>query len=272
MSIFKDLENPRLWESLLVLALGIITWAALTRMYYKNVPVEKGHRNSFDKQNGKTKTTVTTGHIAFSLARLFVTAIFVLWILHINHINITATVAGLGIVSVILGIALQDSMKDYFHGVSLLSDRFFKVGDYIQFNGMVCEVIGFTLRSTKLRDVDSGSIITVFNGQLNSVVRASGVQFLDIKLSYEEDYKYVDKVMTDITTKISAIDGIKLASYKAIQDFEDSGIVYRIKITTRQYDRFDLRRAALRAIQEGLDEAGIKIPFNQLDVHMDSKN
>lgn len=66
-----------------------------------------------------------------------------LTVLQIYHINVTSLVAGLGLASAIVGLALQDVLKDSIMGVHLLSDYFFEVGDVVRYGDYEGVVISF---------------------------------------------------------------------------------------------------------------------------------
>lgn len=262
----KDLvlDISKLISASIVIGICLAIWFIISRVYYIRLKKMLTSKKSVENiQNNSMQ------HLMFSIVRGVIVFVAVMSVMSIYGINITATVTGLGLASVVVGMALQDSIRDIFRGIGLMSDKFYTVGDVVEFDGRNLEIMAFTLRSTKMRDIDTGDIFTVFNGNIDRAVKLSGVQFIDIPVSYDADYKYVNQVMGETVTEIESVDGIILCSYKGLQAFDSSSCLYRIKITTRQSERPEMRRAALRVIQKKLDEAGIKIPYNQLDVHLD---
>lgn len=258
------LDINRMITSAIVVAACLAIWFLISKVYFIRLKkMLNSKRSSKEMQNSNAQ------HLMYSVVRGVIIFVAVMSVMSIYGIDISATVTGLGLASVVVGLALQDIIRDIFKGFALMSDKFYTVGDVVEYDGKCLEVMAFTFRSTKFRDIDTGDIVTMFNGNFDEVTKLSGVQFLDIPLPYDCDYNYINKVMADIVTKIEAIDGIILSSYKGLQDFGESALIYRVKITTRQADRPEMRRAALRVIQEGLAEADIHIPFNQLDVHLD---
>jgi len=253
----------KLISSAVVIGICLFIWFALTKIYYVRLRKIIAKKNNNDLQNSNTQ------HVLFSIVRGGIIVVGIISVMSIYGINLTATVTGLGLASAIIGLALQDTIKDIFRGIGLMSDKFYDVGDVLQIDNRMLEVMAFTLRSTKMRDIDTGDIFTVFNGDISQAIKISGVQFIDVPIPYDTDYDYANEVLGKIASEIEKIDGIMICSYKGLQMFEESDILYRIKITSKQVDRSEMRRAALRAIKIGLDEANIQIPFNQLDVHID---
>lgn len=87
---------------------------------------------------------------------------------------ISSIIAGLGIGGVAVALAAQDTIKNFFGSLLILSDKPFEIGQrvVIDNNDGVVESIG--VRSTRLRTLD-GHIVTIPNGELaNKAVRNIG--------------------------------------------------------------------------------------------------
>jgi MscS family membrane protein len=80
-------------------------------------------------------------------------------------VNLTATLAGLGIGGVALAFAAQKSLENLFGGFVVLSDRIIKVGDTVRIGTAVGEIEDVTLYATRLRAFDR-SVVTIPNGSL----------------------------------------------------------------------------------------------------------
>lgn len=80
-------------------------------------------------------------------------------------VNLTATLAGLGIGGVALAFAAQKSLENLFGGVVVLSDRIIRVGDTVRIGTAVGEIEDVTLYATRLRALDR-SVVTIPNGTL----------------------------------------------------------------------------------------------------------
>lgn len=76
--------------------------------------------------------------------------------------DLTGLVAGLGVGSVIISLAAQDTVKSLLSGVVILTDKPFEIGDYIQVGNYQGAVIDITFRSTRIR-VKDNSIVTIPN-------------------------------------------------------------------------------------------------------------
>ena len=152
-------------------------------------------------------------------------------------------------------------------GLRIVADKFYRVGDVIEYNGVEGIVIEFNLRSTRIRSIDTQDEITISNRNIDAIKKRSHLYDIDVPISYNDDFRRINAVMYSISKDISAVDGIESCQYKGTQAFDGSSVKYRIRIFCMPEDRPELRRMCLRMIQRRLDSEGIRIPYEQLDVH-----
>ena len=190
-----------------------------------------------------------------------------LTVLQIYHVNVSSLVAGLGIASAVVGLALQDVLKDSIMGMHMLTDHFFEVGDVVRYGDFEGVVISFNINTTKLRSITDNSVMTICNRNISEIVRSSDWVDIDIPLPYEESVKRIHAVLEDICRDIRCVEGIEGCEYKGTQEFADSAVVYKIRLYCPPERRPELRRRALRVVQEGLEKENIRIPYHQMDVH-----
>ncbi len=248
-------------SSVIAVGVGVLLFFLLKKLYTRYI--------ASDRSKGQHATFV---RVAFSVARFMLIAITVLWVLQLNGVNVSSAVAGLGLLSAIIGLAIQDVLKDVIMGIHIMSDHFFAVGDVVRYKDIESVVVGFTMKTTTLRSTVDNTIITVCNRNISEITRLPKLLMIDIDvpLSYDEDFNHVDEVMRGISERIGLLSGVKKSSYKGTQEFEASAVVYRLRFFCPPEDKYERRREALRLIQSGLAEAGMQIPYNQLDVHTDA--
>jgi MscS family membrane protein len=99
------------------------------------------------------------------LTRILMLVIALLGALALLGVNVTATLAGLGIGGLAIALAAQNSLENIIGGVSLLADKAVHVGDFCQIGGRLGTVEDIGLRSLKLRTLDQ-SLVVVPNGAL----------------------------------------------------------------------------------------------------------
>jgi MscS family membrane protein len=110
-------------------------------------------------------TTTSSLTIARRLLRGAILALGVLAALAIFGVNLTATLAGLGIGGVALAFAAQKSLENLFGGLVVLSDKVIRVGDLVRIGTAIGEIEDVTLHATRMRAFDR-SVVTIPNGSL----------------------------------------------------------------------------------------------------------
>ena len=263
--LIKYLKTPNFWISVVILIVAIILWQILKQI-----------RKHYYAKNEKTATTAS--HVAFDILRLlFIFTVFIA-LMQLNGINVTAMITGLGIVSIIVGLALQDFLKDIIMGAHILTDKFFEVGDVIRYtspegNTVEGEVISFNIRTTKIRLINYNEVMTITNRNISEIIVLGDYFDLDINIPYAIDPKQVHETFQELADEIAKINGVTKTQYKGTEHFNESSVCYRIRYwTSPKTTRNDIRRAANMVVQNGMREAGIPFAFNHLDVEIINQN
>ena len=157
---WRWLKSPQALTSALIVVLAIVLWKTVRRLYKKYIQVgsSKGERT-------------TLVRVLFSTARFLIVSGAGLVILEVNGVNVTSLVAGLGLLSAIVGLALQDFLKDVIMGIHIITDHFFSVGDVVRYGDIEGVVIGFTMKTTRLRNIYDQTITTVCNRNISEITK-----------------------------------------------------------------------------------------------------
>jgi MscS family membrane protein len=103
------------------------------------------------------------------LGPLFILIAASLIILPLWGVDVGSVLVGAGVVGLVLGLALQDTLSNIFSGISLLVEAPFRTRDLIVLpEGKLCEVVRIGLRSTELYSLDEHSTVYVPNKTLVS--------------------------------------------------------------------------------------------------------
>ena len=204
---------------------------------------------------------------------------FVLGILVVSRFGVTASsvIAILGSAGLAIGLALQGSLSNFAGGVLILVLRPFEIGDYIKTeDGSEGTVHQIQVCYTRLLTVDN-QVITIPNGTLSNQV-ITNVSTMDkrrvdmiVRVSYDADLKKAQRVMYDLLLKA---DGrISEEEPKVfIGKLGESAIeVYgRVWVEADKY--WTTKWKLNEDVVEGYREAGIHIPYPQLDIHVKNNN
>ena len=190
-------------------------------------------------------------------------------------VDAASIVAILGSAGVAIGLAIQGSLSNLAGGVLILMLKPFKVGDYIQESatgkeGAVTEIQIFY---TKLLTVDNKTVVlpngTLANHSLVNVT-AQKERRLDISVgvSYKTDLKIAKEVLSEVIEKdeYALRDKEKLVF---VDQLADSAVIIGVRCWFKQEYFWSGKWRITENCKLALDRAGIEIPFNQMDVHLE---
>jgi len=187
-------------------------------------------------------------------------------------IETTSFMAILGAAGLAIGLALKDTLSNIGAAVVILVFRPFKVGDYINAGGAEGTVDKISLFTTTISPVDNRLIIVpnaaIAGGNITNF-SSKPVRRVDhvVGIGYDEDIKKAKDVMYAVIAK-SAHTLSDPAPLVAVTDLGDSSVNFTVRAWVNSADYWDAYFEIIEEVKLGLDEAGISIPFPQMDVHM----
>lgn len=267
-SLLDFVTKKEIYGTIIILALNYFLYHTICIILESRIEKSK---NDFEKK--KRKTIVSLMENIFKYLIIIIVSVS---LLSIYGVNITSMVAGLGITATILGLALQDTLKDIINGISIMMENYFIVGDIVRYNDFTGEVIEFSLKSTKVKNV-AGETLMISNRNIYEIVNISqknqNVQ-IEFGIAYEEDVDKVEKVITNcVLPKINKITNVKddSAIFLGVNGLGESSVKYLIQYHCNRDSQWRTKREALRIIKKELDKNKIKIPYPQLEVHNETK-
>ena len=123
--------------------------------------------NGAKKARSETLISVFGGTSKFIISILAVLAV-----LPEFGINITALLAGIGILGLAVGMAAREIVADFLSGIFLVIEDQYNIGDRIKITGIEGKVVEITLRRTVIKS-DDGMLHAIPNGQIKAVSKKS---------------------------------------------------------------------------------------------------
>lgn len=192
----------------------------------------------------------------------------VLMVLQIYGVNVNSMLAGVGIVSIVVGFALQDSLKDIIRGFVIISDNYYEIGDVINYSSNVGPVISISLLTTKIQDINTMNIVSIANRNIDKVEMNPGYIYIPVPIPYKVKVETAEAIMHEITKRVSRLAAVKEAKYQGINDLTPNSQNYQFYVIAEDpSNTLQTRRDCLKVIIETLEAHKIEIPHNQLDVH-----
>lgn len=205
--------------------------------------------------------------LAFRLLRIAAIVVGSVTVLQTLGIDLTGMTMLIGLLAIILALALKDAMLDVFVGFMLITDKYFSVGDAVEFDGRDGIVTALNARTTKIEFLDDRSVMSIANRNITKIRKLTHQVDIDLPLSYDLPLSEAAPVLSGICERIGGLDGVERCEFKGAQEFAASAVIYKLRFFCEPHDRPDIRRAALRTIQEDLEAADIHIPYQQIDIH-----
>ena len=230
--------------------------------------IRKILRKSFEKRN--VDVGVSRFLDSFVKAVLYILLLFM--IASYFGLDVTSVVAVVGSAGVAIGLAVQGSLSNFAGGVLILLLQPFKIGDYIRDSagneGTVQEV---QLFYTRLITPDR-HIVVVPNGALanGNILNMSTVneRRMDIKvgISYDSDIRRAKEVLLEL---LDEDPGVLQDQEKRVfvDELADSSVIVNLRCYSTNELFWETKWRLTEKVKYALDEAGITIPFPQLDVH-----
>lgn len=215
--------------------------------------------------------TVLIGKVAYYI--IFV--LFLLPVLNEFDLEIATLLGAAGILTAAVAFASQTPMTNFISGVCLLIEKPFEIGDLIEFNDILGEVIAIDLLSVKLRTRDN-TLIRVPNEQLlksqfKTVTRFPIRRFdLEFKVGFFEDIKCLRQTLLSVAKNNPLALETPLPELHFIA-FSEFAIQLRFTVWAKRDAFFDLKNSFPFEIQEALQQQGIYMPVPQREIFQKQK-
>jgi len=254
---------PNLLTALVIFIASLYLGRVLSRVVSRLLKIRKAPEGVTQLLVDVTRMTVIVIGTITALQRFF---------------DVTAFLAGLGIIGFTVGFALQDVMKNFAAGIILLIQQPFHVDEFIGVNGFDGQVLEIDLRATEMRALD-GRIVSIPNADVlaNPIVnytRASRRRIeLPVGVGYGTDTETARRVVLDALQNVPGYMA-EPAPLIGFSNFGDSALELNTYfwIDTSQTNPIAARDAAFSLVKNALDREGIDIPFPIRTVYMHSEN
>ncbi|MDP2687439.1 MAG: mechanosensitive ion channel [Aequorivita sp.] len=198
-----------------------------------------------------------------------------LFVLVITQLGVESAslITVIGAAGLAIGLALQGSLSNFAGGVLILLLKPFRVGDWIQAQGVEGTVKEISIFNTKL--VTFGNQLAIIpNGKLsndniiNYTEEGIRRENLTFGISYGDDIKLAKEILLNLVIEQETV--LKLEDKMpmvAVAELGDSSVNFTVRYWATNDDFWELRWFILEEGKARLEAAGISIPFPQRDVH-----
>ena len=188
-----------------------------------------------------------------------------------NFLTSLATIAAAATLAI--GFAMQDVLRNLVAGVFIYSDRPFRIGDWIEWDGHSGVVEDISLRVSRIRTFDN-ELLTVPNSQLTDGVIKNPVAKDRLRLKflfgigYDDDVAEAADIIVEAARDHDEILDDPEPSVR-LTELADSYVGLQSRIWIADPSRSDFVRVRgeyVQDVKERFDDAGIDIPFPQREL------
>ncbi|MDR2384371.1 MAG: mechanosensitive ion channel family protein [Tannerella sp.] len=198
--------------------------------------------------------------------------------LHNAGVQLTTLLGTLGIGGIAFALASQDTIKNIFGGITIFTDKTFRIGDIIKFDGMEGTVVDIGLRSTRVRTYERRiSIIPNYkltDALITNVSSEPGRRVVtELALTYDTSVEKMQEAI-DILKKIpQRIGEINKQDIMAVfTNFGDSALTLTyIYFINPDADIFETRSKVNFEILKSFNQAGLHFAFPSQTLYIAGK-
>ncbi len=147
--------------------------------------------------------------------------------------SVSSLIAGFGITGLAVGFAANSALANIFGTISLISDKSYKIGDYIKFGSYEGTVEEINMRSTKIRTLDNALTIipnsSLANGEIINVTAAHRKRLFEvIGVTYDTSNEKLERAVKIIEEILQNNDSIANDFVVNLNELSDSSINIRV--------------------------------------------
>ena len=249
---------PRLVASIVILLVGwyLVKWICRS--------VKKA------MSRGKTDAGVTS--FVNSALKICLWIVLLLVVAAQLGLQINSIIAALGAAAVAIALAVKDSLSNVASGILIIITKPFKVGDYIEIEGLEGTVYKIELMFTTMITADNKNVIlpnsrVSANNVVNYTAQETRRLDLNFSIGYNDDIQQAKGILQRLIDQDPRVVR-REESIIGVFSQDESGVTLALKVWCNTSDYWDLHYALEEQVKLAFDQAGITIPYPQMDVHL----
>lgn len=201
-----------------------------------------------------------------TLANIVLKILLAISVASMIGIETTSFVAAIGGATLAIGLALQGSLANFAGGVLILLFRPFRIGDWIEAQGVSGTVDSIQIFHTVLRTGDNKTVILPNGSLSNGIITNTNRQptrkvVFDVGVDYEADLQKARNVLLELGQDPRVL--ADPAPVAVVSTLGDSSITVSLRLWTKTSDYWDVIFMLNEQARDRLKAEGIDIPFPQ---------
>ena len=225
-----------------------------------------------EKALNKTKLDPSIHKFILSVIRIALYVVLLVIILSCLKIPTAPLVTVLGAMGAAIALALQGSLSNVAAGFLILINQPFKRGDYVDTNGYSGIVDAIDITCTTIQTVDNRTVILPNSSVLGSAIvnnTSELIRRVDISfgIAYSADIAHAKEVILKVCEDNQYVLD-KPETFVGVGEHADSAVMLDLRAWVETPNYLPAKYELQEQVKLAFDEAGIEIPFPQVDVHM----
>ena len=265
MNLYGIKISEKIYMPIIILLISLVLYTIISGIIDRRINVD----SKLPKHLQRSRTTVLL--LIKGIIKAVIIIIDILAILQVFGVNTSALIAGVSAVTVVVGLAFQDILKDLLVGAAIILESQYALGETVSINGFKGEVIALNLKTTRLKSL-TGEVKIIANRNISEVINYSLDSILlkiNVSVSYEDNLDKVEKVLNNLIVKLNKeIKELKSdIELKGVEALTSSSVDYLLTAKVSDKDQYAIRRTITKEIKLEFDKNNIKIPYTQIEVH-----
>ncbi|MDO6764312.1 small-conductance mechanosensitive channel MscS [Agarivorans sp. 1_MG-2023] len=250
-----------------------INIAAAIVVLFVGMIVARVMASSVEKLMNARNLDSTISHFVGSMVKYVIVAFVIIAALSRIGIQTASFVAIIGAAGLAVGLALQGSLSNFAAGVLIIGFRPFKAGDYVEIAGTSGSVASVQIFTTVLKTPDNKQVVvpngSVLGGNIvNYSTHPTRRVDLVVGVSYNADLAKTKAILREVCEADSRV--LKDPDITiGVSELADSSVNLVVRPWVNSADYWGVYFDLNENIKVALDNAGIEIPFPQMDIHLE---
>ena len=261
MEVFGiQVDVVKLVHSLVYIAFVIIVYLIFRRILSAVFSRAQGRKQE--------KRLQTIRQMLLSVAKYMMIILILLAVLANLGVNVTSLLAGLGIMTAVLGLAFQDLLKDVIAGITFLLEDQFRVGDQVSVDGFKGTVISTGLKTTQIQG-NTGEVKIVANHNIENLVNYSKYNVLaqvEVSVPAEISPDEVLRVLKIVKREVKIPELSGEMQIGPVTEIEDAEVKYLLSMPCATGDSSTVQGAVMQKIVEVFDREKIPLAVPRVEI------
>ena len=259
---FSGAENPNAWIRAISMCILVLSISFVIRFCIGKVA---------DSRVKAKKSGVALIELLGNLVKYAAVIVMLFFILNALGVNTTEILAGLGILTLIIGLGMTALIEDIVAGIFIIAEKLFDVGDIIVVDGFRGTVVSIGIRSTKIADIGN-DVLTVRNSSIGSLVNLTDRQSaaaITFPLAPQESIERVEEICKNMDwsymhEKYPRLIGDPL--YLGICEITKKGVQNLLIVGgCKEEDKYEIERALFLEFKLLFEKHGIQLGTTDMD-------